>query len=56
MTISIILYYIVIILALSWMIVFPIYMKIKKKNLWDSCYALVFSLFAVAISLIHLII
>lgn len=56
MTISIILYYIVIILAFSWMIVFPIYMKIKKKNLWDSCYALVFSLFAVAISLINLII
>jgi hypothetical protein len=29
---------------------------LKKKNLWTSCYALGFSLFAVAINLINLII
>lgn len=56
MTILIILFCIVTTLAVLWMIGVPIYMKIKKKDLETSCYALVFSLFAVAISLINLII
>lgn len=51
-----ILFCIVMTLVVLWMIGVPIYMKIKKKDLETSCYALVFSLFAVAISLINLII
>lgn len=42
MKILIILFYIVTTLAVLWMIGVPIYMKIKKKNLWTSCYALGF--------------
>ena len=56
MKILIILFCIVTTLAVLWMIGVPIYMKIKKKNLWTSCYTLGFSLFAVAINLINLII
>lgn len=56
MKILIVLFYIVTTLAVLWMIGVPIYMKIKKKNLWNSCYALGISLFAVAINLINLII